>query len=157
MANRPVFVRISRFFRAVYLKLFRINDTPCRIASGLALGVFMGVLPGTGPIAALGLALLLRVNRASALFGSILTNTWLSIPVFLLSLRAGSYLTGVSYQDLNRDWALLVKDFRWADLLGMGVYKILMPIFIGYAAVSLLIGIIVYAVAIIVVRRIKRS
>jgi len=101
MVNRPVQVRISRFFKAVYLRLFRINDTPQKIALGLGLGVFMGVLPGTGPVAALALAFLLKVNRASALLGSVLTNTWLSIPVFLLSLRVGASFAGINYQDLH--------------------------------------------------------
>jgi len=159
MANRPALAGISRFFKVVYLKIFRINDTPQRIALGLGLGVFMGVLPGTGPIAALALAILLRVNRASALLGSILTNTWLSIPVFLLSLRTGAFLTGVSYQGLNRDWPLLIKDFHWATLLDLGVYKILTPILAGYALISLSIGIIAYALALIIVvyGRRKRS
>lgn len=138
MANRPVLTKVSRFFKAVYLKLFRIDDTPQRIASGLGLGVFMGVLPGTGPIAALALAFLLRVNRASALLGSLLTNTWLSIPVFLLSLKAGAYITGVRYADLHRDWS-----------------GFLIPIIVGYAAVSLAIGIIAYVAALIVVKYIN--
>ena len=102
-------------------------------------------------VAALALAFLLRANRASALLGSILTNTWLSIPVFLLSLRTGAFITGVSYQGLNSDWSLLIRDFRWATLLDLGVYKILTPILAGYALISLSIGIIAYALTFIIV------
>ena len=155
MANRPALARISRFFKWAYLKLFRINDTPQRIALGLGLGVFTGVLPGTGPFAALALAFILRVNRASALLGSILTNTWLSIPVFILSLRAGASLTGVSYKDLNRDWLLLIKEFRWDALMGLGLYKILIPILAGYALISVAMGAVTYALALIIVRHAK--
>lgn len=151
MANRQALIGISRFFRAVYLKIFRINDTPQRVALGLGLGVFTGVLPGAGPFAALALALLFKANRASALLGSILTNTWLSIPVFLLSLRTGAFLTGLNYQSLNKDWSLLIKDFHWITLLDMGVYKILMPILAGYALIALMIGMITYALTLIVV------
>lgn len=88
-----------------------------------------------------------------------LTNTWLSIPVFLLSLRTGAFLTGVSYQGLNRDWSLLIKDFRLLALLDLGVYKILIPILAGYALISLSIGIIAYALTLIIVvyGRRKRS
>lgn len=157
MANRPILTRISRFFKAIYLKLFRINDTPQRIALGLGLGVFCGILPGTGPIAALALALLLRVNRAGALLGSVLTNTWLSIPVFLLSLKVGAAMAGVHYQGLQKDWALLIKGFHWSALLNVGVYNVLLPILLGYAAVSLAIGIITYAVALMAVKYIKRK
>ena len=147
MANRPVRGCMSRLFKAVYLKIFRINDTPQKIALGMGLGVFMGVIPGTGPIAALALAFLLKANRASALLGSILTNTWLSIPVFLLSLQAGAFLTGVNYGDLNERWSLLVKDFHWAALLDIGIYKFLIPILAGYALISFLIGAIAYVLA----------
>jgi uncharacterized protein (DUF2062 family) len=81
----------------------------------------------------------------------------LSIPVFLLSLKAGAMITGVNYQDLSRDWSLLMKDFHWAALLDLGVYKILVPILAGYALTSLGIGIITYAVALIVVGYAKRK
>lgn len=151
MVNRPALARISRFFKWAYLKLFRINDTPQRIALGLGLGVFTGVLPGTGPIAALALAFILRVNRASALLGSIITNTWLSIPVFIISLRVGASLAGVNYQDLNRDWQIFIKEFHWDALLNISLYKILIPILAGYALVSLAIGAITYAAALVIV------
>ena len=124
MASRTVIDRISRFFRVVYLKLFRINDSPQKIAMGFGIGVFLGVLPFTGPIAALAMAFILRVNRASALLGSILTNTWISIPVFLFSIRAGAFITGVKCQDLNNGWDLLVKDFHWANLSGPPIIRI---------------------------------
>lgn len=151
MANAPAMSGISRLFKLIYLKIFRINDTPQKIALGLGLGVFTGVIPFTGPIAALALAFLLKANRASALLGSILTNTWLSIPVFLLSLRAGALLTGLSYQGLNADWSLLVKNFHWTALLDMGIYKILIPILAGYALIALAIGMTAYALTLIVV------
>lgn len=155
MAIRPLKEKSARFFKAIYLKLFRINDTPQRIALGLGLGVFCGVLPGMGPIAALAIAFLFRVNRAAALLGSVLTNTWLSIPVFLLSLKTGAMITGLRYQDLHKDWTTLIRDFHWAALLDIGAYKILFPILVGYAAISVLIGIISYVIALIVVVYIK--
>lgn len=157
MANRPVFTRIARFFKLIYLKLFRINDSPQRIALGFGLGVFTGVLPGTGPLAALGLALILRVNRASALLGSVLTNTWLSIPVFMLSIKAGSAVTRASYQTLKGEWSLLVKDFHWKTLFDIGAYKILGPIIVGYAAVSVAIGAVAYVATLAILKYYKRD
>ena len=125
MPARTVFVKIARFFKFLYLKLFRINDTPQRIAIGLGLGVFSGVLPGTGPVAALGLAFIFRVNRASALLGSIITNTWLSIPAFLLSVKVGAWLTGLNYHEVQ-------------------AHKLIGPILIGYFAVAACIGFVCY-------------
>jgi uncharacterized protein (DUF2062 family) len=50
--------RIARLLKTVYLKLFRINDSPLKIALGFGLGVFVGVMPGIGPVIALLLALI---------------------------------------------------------------------------------------------------
>ena len=152
MASRTLLDKISRFFKFIYLKLFRINDSPQRIAIGFGLGVFLGVLPFTGPIAALAASFLFRVNRASALLGSILTNTWISIPVFLLSLRAGACITGVKYQELNAGWSSIIKDFHLSVLLDIGVYKVLLPILAGYVAVSLMIGLATYLIALTIVK-----
>lgn len=157
MPPRTVFVKIARFFRLLYLKLFRINDSPQRIAIGLGIGVFSGVLPGTGPIAALGLAFIFRVNRASALLGSIITNTWLSIPVFLLSLKAGALLTGLRYHEIRTQWELLLKDFHWAHLLNVSVYDIIGPILIGYFAVAACIGFAAYLACLIAVTYSKKK
>jgi len=134
----------ARFFKSIYLKLFRINDTPQRIAIGVGLGVFCGAFPGTGPIAALFLAFVLRLNRAAALLGSILTNTWLSIPIFLISVKLGSVITSSNYADLQRAWMALMKDFRWADLFEMSFSRIVFPVLAGYLAVSFLIGVLAY-------------
>ena len=79
--------RIRRTGRFLYLKLFRINDTPLKIALGFGLGVFLGVMPGVGPVVALLLAFIFRINRASALLGSLLFNTWSGIISLLLAIE----------------------------------------------------------------------
>ena len=159
MRNVTVVSRIARFFRLIYLRLFRINDNPQKIAAGLGIGVFLGILPGTGPFAALLFAVLFRINRASALLGSILTNTWLSIPTFLLSAHVGSAVTGMRFEDLSKEWGVFVKDFHWASLLEMAAYRIIGPILIGYFIVSLCIGIAAYLItlALLTYVRYKKS
>jgi len=147
MEKTTILSQVARFFRLIYLKLFRIDDTPQKIAIGLGIGVFSGVLPGTGPIAALFLAFIFRVNRAAALLGSILTNTWLSIPVFLLSLKAGAALTGFKYQETRGQWEALLKDFRWTKLLNFSAYGVIGPILIGYFAIALCVGAVFYVAA----------
>jgi len=142
----------SVFFKVIYLKLFRINDDPQKIAMGVGLGVFLGIMPGTGPIAALFLAILLRINKASALFGSVITNIWLSIPLFLLSVKAGSLVTGLKYNDMHVAWSDFLKDFHWMELLHASVYKVIFPIFAGYAIVSLCAGILAYLFTLIILK-----
>ncbi|MFA6078265.1 MAG: DUF2062 domain-containing protein [Candidatus Omnitrophota bacterium] len=144
--------RVPRFFKAVYLKLFRINDTPEKISAGLALGVFFGILPGMGPFAALFFAFIFRINRAAALLGSILTNTWLSVPVFFLSVNIGSFMTGSNYSDINRTWTGLIKDFSWDKLFHLSIYKIAAPVILGYIAAGLVIGAAAYAVTLGIIK-----
>jgi len=116
------------------------------------MGVFFGVMPGMGPLVALFFAVFLKANRAAALVGSILTNTWLSIPVFLTAARIGSLITGSSYSYIHDQWHIFLKDFRWAVLFNVSVSKLLVPVLVGYIAVSLVIGLIVYIVALLVLR-----
>ena len=112
----------------------------------MGIGVLSGVFPGTGPVAALFLAFIFRVNRASALLGSIVTNTWMSIPVFLLSVKIGALITGTNYHDIHSRWGAFVKEFRWEQLLSLSMFRIIGPIIIGYVAVSIAIGVLTYVV-----------
>jgi uncharacterized protein (DUF2062 family) len=135
------------YWQAVYLKLFGINDTPHKIALGLGLGVFLGILPGTGPIAALVVASALKLNRASALLGTLLTNTWLSVVSFILSVKIGSVILGVRWQEVYNSWLIFIKDFRIENLFKFSLLKIVFPVLLGYLAVSVLAGVIAYLIA----------
>ncbi len=157
MKNHTIFNRISRFFKVAYLKLFRINDTPQKIAIGIGLGVFFGVLPGMGPVAALFLAFILKVNRAGALLGSLLTNTWLSVPTFFVSVKIGSVMTGSNYADIYKTWSALIKNFTWDNLFQLSIYKIVIPVILGYVIVALFIGIAAYVTALGIIKTVKRK
>jgi uncharacterized protein (DUF2062 family) len=136
--KRPLGTRIVRFFKAVFMRLVRINDSPQRIALGFGLGVFLGILPGTGPIAALVLASLFRINRAAALLGSILTNTWLSIATIILSIKLGSVIMGKNWEDVYAQWQLFLSQFRWKDLLEAAFLRIAAPVALGYLVIGFL-------------------
>lgn len=148
---------ILRFFKFIYLKLIRINDSPQKIAAGFGLGVFLGILPVTGPIAALFLALVLRLNRASALLGSILTNTWFSVLTFILSIKIGSAIMNLNWQETNRNWIRFLKDFSFLNLFKVSALKIILPIIIGYFIVALSVAFTLYLFTIIALICLKRS
>jgi uncharacterized protein (DUF2062 family) len=114
-------------------------------------------MPGTGPIASLVVASILKVNRASALLGSLLTNTWLSIPVFFLSVKTGSFIFGISVDDVTGGWAALQKNFSWGKLFEFSTSQALGPVAVGYALVSLAIGVLAAGFAFIVLKLIKRE
>lgn len=149
--------KIKRSARLVYLKLFRINDSPLKIALGFGLGVFLGIMPGAGPIAALVLAFLLRVNRASALLASILFNTWLSFLILILAVKAGSLVMRKNYRDIYAKWTAIFQDFSWGKLFDTSVYDVFLPIGIGYLLISLFFAGISSTIIFMLVRKIRNK
>ncbi|MCX5705099.1 MAG: DUF2062 domain-containing protein [Candidatus Omnitrophica bacterium] len=149
--------KLQRFFKLIYLKLFRINDTPQKIALGFGLGVFLGILPGTGPIAALCCAFLFRLNRAAAFLGSLLTNTWLSIVTFVLSVKVGSFMMNMEWHKVYQGWLAILKDFHWANLFKLSVLEIAFPVLLGYFIISLCAGILGYIISLIAVIQVRKS
>lgn len=128
----------------------RINDTPQKIAWGLGLGVFLGLMPGTGPLAALTLALFFRVNKLAALLGSLLTNTWLSIVTIIPAIKIGSIILNLKWTQVYNDWLAFLSSFKWAALFKISIYRIILPVFLGYVTIGLLLSVIVYTATILI-------
>ncbi|MFA5287451.1 MAG: DUF2062 domain-containing protein [Candidatus Omnitrophota bacterium] len=147
--------KLTAFLNTLYQKLFKINDTPNKIALGLGLGVASGMFPGTGPLAALFLAVFFKVNRASALLGSLITNTWLSFVTFFLALRLGSAIFGISWDVLKNESRALFTGFQWGYLFKSSFLKIVMPLLAGYILTALFLGVFVYLASLIIIRKIK--
>jgi uncharacterized protein (DUF2062 family) len=145
----PIFIKV--FFK----KLFLINDTPQKIALGAGLGVFVGIMPGMGLLAALFLAFIFRVNRASAVIASLATNTWLSIVIFILSVKLGSAIMNLEWHAIYYQWIALLKHFHWRSLFKTSLLETILPIAIGYLILSFLAGLIVYISSLTIIR-IKR-
>ena len=145
---------ISRFFKYLYLKLFRINDSPQKISLGFGLGVFLGVFPGVGPIAAFVLSFLFRVNRAAAVLGSLITNTWISIVTFALAVKVGSALFGLDWNVVQEEWSILVKNFSAKNLFEFRDEAA--AVMAGYILVSLAIGVAAYLAALFGITAFKK-
>lgn len=149
--------KFFRFLKFIYVKLFRINDSAQKIALGLGLGVFLGIVPGTGPIASLFVASVLKINRASAILGSLLTNTWLSIVTFLLAVKLGSRLMGIPWQEARQEWVIFLKDFHVANLFKLSILKIIFPVILGYFLIAFALGLVVYLIAVVVITWIRHE
>lgn len=145
----------KRLLEFLYLKLFKINDTPQKIALGLGLGVFAGIFPGTGPAASLFLAFIFRVNRASALIGSLLTNTWLSVVTFLLAIKLGAVIFGIQWQDIQNNGSSLIKHFNWINLFKLSTLKVFLPVMVGFIVVSFCFGLLVYLISLAVIIKVR--
>lgn len=146
---------ILNFLKVIYEKLVHIDDTPQKIAAGFGLGVFAGIMPFAGPIIAVFLAILFKVNRAGALMGSLLTNTWISIVSFLLSVRIGATIFGVDGDAIRSRWTALLKDFHLSTLFKLSAFEVMLPIVAGYFVMALAFGITAYAAAFVIIKLIK--
>lgn len=109
---------------------------------GLAvgLGVFLGIIPGTGTLAAAACATVLRLNLPLTMAGSLLMNP-LTSPFFY----AGSYFLG--------DWLW----GRWLPKAFLS--KVILATFIGNFIVAVSLGLIAYFLTRVVValRRNRRA
>jgi hypothetical protein len=148
---------IKNFFKLLYYRLVKINDTPQRIALGIGLGVFCGILPGTGPLAALFLAFALRVNRASALLGSLLTNTWLSFVILIPAVKVGSAVFQINWQQLQSDWIHFLNSAGWKELFKLSILKLILPVILGYIVVAFCLGFLIYLITLAIVLFAKRK
>ena len=149
--------KIKRFFKLLYLKFFRINDTPQKVALGAGLGVFSGIMPGSGPIAAIALAFLLRVNRAAALLGSLITNTWLSFVIFILAIKTGSFISGTDWQEVHKQCLAVFTRFNWQEFLAISFLKVILPVITGYLVIGVCLGIITYLITLFILLNIKNK
>ena len=136
--------------------IFKINDNSQKIALGFGLGVLAGIFPGTGPLVAVFLAFVLRANYLSALLGSLLTNTWLSVVTFLLAIKVGAVIMGVNWQDVQRQWSLFLNHFQWIDLIKISVLKLVLPVFLGYLVIACIAGLLSY-LTVLIILKLKRK
>jgi uncharacterized protein (DUF2062 family) len=149
MNKKTILNKFLRFLKALYLRLFRIHDSPQKVAIGFGLGAFMGILPGTGPLAALILAALFRVNKAAAFLGGLLTNTWLSLLTIALSIKIGASIMGLDSTEVYNTWKTVLKDFHWKQVLETRILSLILPILTGYLIVAFCLGVITYLGALV--------
>ena len=159
MKKKNNFEAIGRFFKLLYLKFYRSSDSPQKMALGFGLGVFLGIMPGLGVIAALVCAAILRVSAAGALLGTLVTNTWLSFLTLVLSTRVGAAVMGLNWKDVYSGWSGIIKGFSLEKLFQASVKEFFLPVIIGFIIVSACSGVIAYFVSLFVVieaRRLKK-
>jgi uncharacterized protein (DUF2062 family) len=141
MQKESILAKIKRF---IIVKFFKINDSPQRIALGVGLGVFAGLLPGTGPVAALFLAFIFRANRAAAALGGLLTNTWISLLTFILAIKIGSAILRMDWHIVQEKAQGLIQSFSWQKFFKLSLLDVLLPLVTGYLIIGLVLGALAY-------------
>ncbi len=139
------------------VELAGIKDSTHAIAGGVGLGLFLGVLPGTGALAALAMAWLLRVNKVAALAGALLVNTWINFVAFPLALVFGSFITGTDPVVLTDAWVNLFKAFSFEKLLDVAVLKTVLALGGGFLLIGVILGLAGYGLAHLVINRHRKN
>lgn len=146
---------LKRFFRKL-IEIVKQKDTPHRIALGMALGIFVGILPIMGiqmTIVAL-IALPLRGNLKAAVAG-----VWISNPITFLPMYWGYYKFGLLFFPsraitLAEFKEIIIMAMRWNwsaieestdRIFAMGA-DILVPMWTGALILAFLFGIPTYFV-----------
>jgi len=135
--------RIKRFLK----DLIRISDSPEKIARGVAIGVFWGVLPtfGLAVLFSVPTAFLLKANRLSAILGTFVSNplTWPFI--YPLGFSIGQQILNVS-----------PLDFSWGLLKLENLLKLSKSLLVGSSLLAIGISLLSYLVVLKVVAHYKR-
>ena len=86
--NRTAYNKLMRFIK---FRILHANDSPHRIALGVALGIFIAWMPvfGLHILVALGLCIILRANKLAAL-----ACVWVSNPFTLVPIYYSDYFIG---------------------------------------------------------------
>ncbi len=101
-------------------KLWHLNKNS--VASGLALGLFIGFMPIFGQMAiAAALAIILRVNLPIAVMGCWISNPITFAPIFFFSYKLGAWIlqVPVGQHSFEVSWHWLTHEFLviWQPLL----------------------------------------
>ena len=85
-------------------RLIGIDDTPERIAMGVAVGVFIGIAPtfGLGTLLAAGLAAVFHYNMAAAIAGTVVGMPLIAPFIWIASSWVGGFLLGYDWNSLYR-------------------------------------------------------
>ena len=124
--------------------LARMREHPERVARGFAIGLFIGMLPGTGLVAALVVAFICRLHKPSVVLGALINNPWTTPFFYLASYQIGKRLTGFESNYTWKGWHVWPDLQWWGEVLRMMWPTLLGTVVIG-GALAVLGYILVYA------------
>ncbi len=150
--------KVERFF--VY-RVLSLDDTPHRIALGVAIGVFVTWTPTIGLQMALTIALsaLFRANKFVGVPFVWISNPLTIIPIYGPSYLLGCWLTGAHFKGLHVLSNAIHFQGGWVDKVNAwftATYHIFWELWVGSVVVATILGILTYFAvfrAVIVFRR----
>ena len=161
-----------RRFRERATAVLHLDESPSRLAAGMAVGVFIGLTPfyGLHTLLALAAAYVFRLNKVATITGAWINLPWFAPFVYAFCLRLGeSVLTGDwSSFSLTSVWemtesagaALRAHPRETAGTLYQVVWDMLFvaskPLFVGTTIVGLVLAVTTYFLTLEAIRDVRR-
>lgn len=132
-----------------FLRFARMDGAPDEIAKGLALGVFIGMIPAFGlqTLLAVLLAFLLKENRLAAIIGVWVSNPFTEPFVYALEYESGRLLLGLPRVQMP-------DEFTFEALRHLG-YQILIPLWVGGLIYGVICALLAFALTLRFIPAIK--
>jgi len=113
--------------------VFQLKDSPNKIASAFALGVFIAFTPTIGlhTISCLVLAWLFRFSNFVVLTAAFLNNPWTIVPLYGFCLWFGIKITGTM---------VATPDIAWQTLTFSSAYHVLRPYLWPFVVGTIVVG-----------------
>jgi len=147
---------IPRRIKDLILKVFHSNSSTEEVADGLAIGVFIAMLPilGIQMYVSLVLTRLFRKNTLIALAAAWITNPFTAVPIYLFNLWVGKYFYNgdVSYAEIYS----IVKSLDFENILSAGK-DILIPLWLGSTIVGIAMAFISQKLCLFYYKRIRHK
>lgn len=142
---------LKRYARKFVAPLLKENLDPGRAAAAVFLGIFIGIVPiyGLQTVAAIGVALLFRLNKPLTVAGTFINNPLLQPLIVFSSVELGCLLRKGSFQRLNLSSLASARASITKEQLFIWV--------IGSVALGLLVGAVGAIVTVIVVHLNRRA
>lgn len=134
-------------FRSFLRQLLALDEPTERTARTYGFGVFLGFLPilGFRTIVALGLMLLIRMNRLALLAGVYTNGPWLALPALAFGTGVGLVVMGSDSSLPELTSETLASGQFWSEITA-DAWNLLVPFLIGNVALSVVLGFLAYLV-----------
>lgn len=123
---------------------FTLEDTPHNIAAGFALGIFLGIIPGGGPLTTLVIATFFNWNQASATIGVLASNLWTTLLILPMAATIGGFLFNATptylMREFNSTFDLGIKYF-FSEIV---FFDLALPLYIGFIIIGGIIAFLSY-------------
>lgn len=122
-----------KYIRDRIRSVFQLKDSPNKLASAFALGVFIAFTPTIGlhTISCLFLAWLFRFSKLVVLTAAFLNNPWTIVPLYGFCLWLGIKITGTM---------AATPDIAWQTLTFSSAYDVLRPYLWPFVVGTIVVG-----------------